>query len=58
MNENDQLMTTRVRLGRERRLNPNIRNTPEWHAWEAGYAACRADTGRALAQRLNGQCLS
>jgi len=55
MNENDQLMTTHVTLGSGRKRvkqNPNIRNTPEWHAWEAGYSAARQDTGRLFAERM------
>lgn len=57
MTENDMITTTRVNLsGEPNRVarNPNIRGTPEWHAWEAGYSAARRDAGRALAGRFTG----
>ncbi len=53
MTENDMITTTRVNLsGEPNRVtrNPNIRGTPEWHAWEAGYSAARRDAGRAISK--------
>lgn len=47
------LMSTRVSLSDQPNRvtkNPNIRGTPEWHAWEGGYRAARADAGRAIAK--------
>ena len=36
---NDTITTTRVNLRGERGANPYARNTPEWAAWQAGFAA-------------------
>jgi hypothetical protein len=39
MDGNDSITTTHASFGRSSRANPYARNTPEWAAWEAGFAA-------------------